>query len=266
MPLTDLQKNALNILRPFRNQSSYVGGGAALNKNWARISDDLDVFLDHRRRLPERVEPELAKLKEDGFTVEVTTSDEYMVEAILKKYGFETKVQWMDEPETSRRFFPAIDDDELGFRLHQADAAINKVLCAARRSSAARDAVDLVSIIQNYAPLGPLVWALAGKDATLTPPRAIRNIRAHVFGYSDEEIRAVRMIGEEVSRRTVRTILGPALDEANAYCDNNAPPDLLGALFVNADEIPIAATEEILASGAARAVVIREFGIAARLA
>ena len=61
-----------------------------------------------------------------------------------------------------RRFFPAQNDPEFGFRLHEADLAVNKVLCAARRNSAARDAVDLVNIVDRYAPLGPLVWAVSG--------------------------------------------------------------------------------------------------------
>jgi hypothetical protein len=266
MPLTDLQKNALKVLRPFRNELNYVGGGAALNKNWARLSDDLDMFLDHRDRLAERVAPEIDRLRDDGFSVDVTINGDYMVEAILRKYGFETRVQWMDEPETSRRFFPAMDDEDLGFRLHQADAAVNKTLCAARRNSAARDAVDLVSIVSNYAPLGPLIWALAGKDEALTPPQAIRNIKANVFGYSDEEIRTVRMEGEEASRDMVRTVLEPALERASAYCDDTAPDDKLGALFVNSADIPVEADEAMISSGAAIAVEISDFGVTAKFA
>lgn len=190
MPLTDLQLSVLKILKPFRTEKTFIGGGAALNQKWARVSNDLDIFDDRRHVLPKKVEPELEKLKEVGFSMEIVNKDEWMVEAILRKYGFETKIQWMDEPETSKRFFPAVLDEEFGYRLHQADAAVNTVLCASRRNSAARDAVDLVNIVRNYAPLGPMVWALAAKDVAATPPQMVRDIRRNVFGYSRSSHRA----------------------------------------------------------------------------
>lgn len=157
MPLTDLQRMAVRTLRPFRTAHAFVGGGAALNYEWPRLSDDMDIFHDHRNQLPDSVEPELQALRKADFSVEITNNDQLMVEVILRKYGFETKVQWLDEPETCRRFFPALEDDDFGFRLHQADVAVNKVLCASRRRSAPRDAVDLISIVRRYSPLGPLI-------------------------------------------------------------------------------------------------------------
>lgn len=261
MPLTDFQRSILKILRSFRTENTYVGGGAALNRNWPRVSDDLDIFNDQRRSLPEKIAPELEKLNEAGFSIEITTQNEWTVEAVLRKYGFETRVQWMDEPETSKRFYPAVDDDELGFRLHEADAAINKVLCAARRNSAARDAADLVNIVLEYAPLGPLIWALPAKDVALAPPRIILDIRKNVFGYADEEIRSLRMEGNEMTRDQVRTVLDPALDRAENYCENHAPTELLGNLFVNKKEVPVEAGREALASGEASARRIRDFGV-----
>lgn len=105
MPLSDFQKSVVRVLSPFRSKTNFVGGGAALNKNWARISDDLDIFDDRRQRLPDSVRDELLALKEAGFSVEITTEDEWMVEVIIRKYRFETKIQWMDEPETSNDSF-----------------------------------------------------------------------------------------------------------------------------------------------------------------
>ena len=261
MPLTDFQKSVLAVIRPFRNESNYVGGGAALNQSWARISDDMDVFDDHRQRLPGNVDQELEALRGEGYAIELTTEDEWIVEAIVRKYGFETRIQWMDESETSRRFFPTVDDEELGFRLHQADAAVNKVLCAARRKTAARDAVDLVTIVQEYAPIGPLVWAAAGKDDALTPPQTLQSIRNNVFGYADEEIRAVRIEGKDVTRDIVRAVLEPALQRASDYCLDDAPQDRLGQLFVDAGEMPVEANDDALANGTAIAIEIKNFGV-----
>ncbi len=266
MPLTSIQRTAIRVLRPFRSPRTYVGGGAALNQRWPRLSDDMDIFADGRARLPRAVEPELKALRDAGFAVELTTNDEWMIEAVIRQYGFETRVQWLNDAETSRRFFPAIVDDEFGFRLHQADAAVNKALCASRRERAPRDAVDLVSIVRNYAPLGPLVWALSGKDADLTPPKALQNMRRIAFGYADEEIRAVRMEdGSGLTRAELRVALEPALEAAAAYCDEVAPLDFAGRLLVNGDDVPVEATAGDLARKSARAVEIANFRSMPRL-
>jgi len=162
MPLTPLQRMVIAALRPFRTEHDYVAGGAALNQGWLRLSDDMDIFHDHRNRLPAGAAREVRALREAGFAVEITTEDRWMVEAIVRRYGFETRVQWLDDPETSRRFFPAIEDDDLGFRMHQADVAVNKVLCASRREQV-RDAVDLLTIARRYCALGALAWAAAAQ-------------------------------------------------------------------------------------------------------
>lgn len=260
MPLTPLQREVVRILAPFRDAHDFVGGGAVLNVDWPRLSDDTDIFHDARGELPRRVDREIAALEAAGFSVETTTSDNWMVEIVLRKYGFETKVQWLDEPETTRRFFPAVADAGFGFRVHRADLAVNKVLCAARRRTAPRDAVDLVSIVERYAPLAPLVWAIAGKDDGMAPPETIRRIRAIVFGYADEEIRAVRMQdGRTMTRDEVRAVLGDALDGAAGYCEDTAPADHVGHLFVDAEDRPVAAGEDDISAGLARAIPIRDF-------
>lgn len=262
MPLTPLQLRVAAVLRSFRTRNNYVAGGAALNRDWPRLSDDMDIFHDRRRQLPDSVEPELQALRDAGFTVEITTEDVLIVEAILRWHGDETKVQWMDDPETCRRFFPAIDDDEFGFQLHPADVVVNKVLCASRRQQAARDAVDLVSIVNHYAPLGPLVWAVAGKEPTKSPPQIIRTIRTNAFGYADEEIVAVRMEGENpMTREVVRSILGPALDQALDYCDAVAPIEFSACLFIDTSETPVPADEEAVTNGTASAMPLKDFGI-----
>lgn len=258
MPLTDIQRKVIEVLQPFRNPNNYVAGGAALNQRWPRLSDDMDIFQDHRNQLPDQVGPELQALRDAGLSVEVTTWDESMVEVIARKYGFETNVQWWDESETSRRFFPAAVDNELGFRLHQADLAVNKVLCASQRRET-RDAVDIATIVCRYAPLGPLVWAAMAKDET-SPPEVFRGLRDNIFGFSDDEIRAVRMeLGHVMTRDGLREILAPALDAARKYCDEVAPLDYSGCLFVNANEVPIEADEVAVASGLAVAMPIKDF-------
>ena len=250
------------VLGPFRTPASYFAGGAALNRTWPRLSDDMDIFHDRRAQLPGAVQAELRALREAGFAIEVTTETEWMVEAILRIHGSETRVQWMDAPETSSRFFPALHDDQLGCRLHQADMAVNKVLCASRRREAPRDAVDLVNIATRFAPLGPLIWAAVGKDGETNPARLMRDIRDIAFGYAHEEIAAVRMEDEErMTRDALRDVLERALDDASLYCEVTAPIDFMGHLFVDSDETPIEADAEAIAKGMATARPIQDFGI-----
>jgi hypothetical protein len=263
--LTDFQKSVLDVLRPFRSETTFIGGGSALNLTWARLSDDTDIFNDTRGSLPKSIEQELAAVKKEGFSVEITTQDEWMVEAIIRKYGWETNIQWLDEPETSCRFFPAIEDDALGFRLHQADNAINKVLTAARRTTAARDAVDLVSIVREYCPLGPIVWAIPAKDTDLTPPKIIQSLGRNAFGYADAEISSVRMEGEQITREMVRAVLEPALQQARAYCDERAPQSYLGTLFVNNDDVPVEATQTDVDNMNVTMMTIKNFGVDVKL-
>jgi hypothetical protein len=260
MPLTVFQRTVLRVLRPFRDEHDFVAGGAALNRNLPRLSDDLDIFHDLRDRLPGWTDRELRALREAGFGVDVTTRDKWMVEAIVRQYGFETRVQWMDEPETSTRFFAARFDDELGFTLHSADLAVNKTLAASRRREA-RDAVDVANIVRFLAPLGPLAWAASGKDAGLNPLRIIQDIRDRAFGFSDEQIRTVRMEdGRAMTRDELRETLAPSIDAALTYCEEVAPPEHYGCLFVDANERPVEADDHALAVGTARVMKLRDFG------
>ena len=41
MPLTDIQRDVVVVLKQFRTPHTYVAGGAVLNHNWLRLSDDL---------------------------------------------------------------------------------------------------------------------------------------------------------------------------------------------------------------------------------
>ncbi len=260
MPLTAIQKSVAKVLRLHRSEHTYVAGGAVLNRDWPRLSDDMDIFHDIRNRLPRAAEPELKALRNAGFSVELTCENDLTVEAIVRHGGEETKVQWFDDEEMCKRFFPALDDVEFGFRLHSADNAVNKVLCASRRNTAPRDAVDLVNIVERYAPLGPLVWAVSGKAPDTAPPSIIRGIRATVFGYAEEEIRAVRMEdSSRMDRDRLREVLGAALDAASDYCEAIAPVDHAGCLFVDAKEVPTEADEDAIASGEATVMEIRDF-------
>lgn len=44
MALTRIQKAIMASIAGNRSDSSYIAGGMALNMDWPRISDDIDIF------------------------------------------------------------------------------------------------------------------------------------------------------------------------------------------------------------------------------
>lgn len=262
MSLTEIQKQVLNILKEFRTPYDYVAGGAALNCSWPRLSDDLDIFRDGENRLPGNVNEEIEALRKAGFICQIEDFDNFGVNVIVRKDGDDTNIQWANDPETSQRFFAAQEDEEFGFRLHQADNAVNKVLCASSRRDSPRDAIDLMTVAEEYAPLGPLIWAASAKinlGQSKTPIEILFNLNEIIFSYGEEEIIAVRMRGEKVTRSQLREVLKPALKAATEYCENIAPSNYLSQLFVDQAETPVEATKSDLEEGRYRAETIKMF-------
>jgi hypothetical protein len=115
-------------------------------------------------------------------------------------------------------------------------------------------------IVERYAPLGPLVWAVCGKDENLTPPQVIRDIRKHAFGYADVEFETIRTKDADlITRERVRSTLTVALDDAATYCEAVAPTDFMGQLFVDKNYTPVEATAQQLHDKTAFAMSVRQF-------
>jgi hypothetical protein len=64
----------------------------------------------------------------------------------------------------------------LGYRLHDADAATNKVLAAVGRQMV-RDFIDLMHLDRTYISLGIAAWAAAAKDEGYTPLSVMQELR-----------------------------------------------------------------------------------------
>ncbi|HEY1942239.1 MAG TPA: hypothetical protein VGH40_08960 [Roseiarcus sp.] len=133
--------------------------------------------------------------------------------------------------ESKRRFLPLVKDPEYGFRLSQADLAVNKVIAASSRQKA-RDYVDLVSIWKNWCPLGPLVLAASGKPPFFSPQKIVEEIRRRGQGVWDEEYQSVKGLPEGWTPGFVRASLFEALDKAQTYIEH-APHVALGRLLID---------------------------------
>jgi hypothetical protein len=237
--LTQLQSEILRRLAKNRSKSSYLAGGVILNKNWARRSDDIDIFHDADEQVTEAAKADLATLEAAGFKIHRDFIIYGAVDATVSDGNSSTIIQWFAD--TKLRFFPLVTDEEWGVRLHQADLAVNKVLAAAGRSKA-RDIADLIAIGRNYCPLGPLVLAAAGKPPNFSPQRTIDEIRRHALSIPAEEFAAVKGLPENWSPQFIRDEALRLLESAEKYI-MSAAADLVGVLTVNKAQVPVEVSE-----------------------
>ena len=86
--------------------------------------------------------------------------------AVVEVAGQSLKLEWAHD--SAFRFFPVERDEFCGYRLHPADAAVNKMLAMAGRVEV-RDCVDVLHLDAEYLSLGGLAWAACGKDPGLPP-------------------------------------------------------------------------------------------------
>ncbi len=248
MPLTAIQKRVCAVLAKLRSESAYVGGGAALNRNWPRLSEDLDVFLERRSKLIPTVESEIDALMLASYEIERTVTQEgYTAEIVVTDGSSQTRIQWFLDADSTKRFFPIQPDRELGHRLHDADNAVNKVLCASQRTNAPRDLVDLYSIAENYCELGPLVWAVVAKDSSKNPQIVLREIKRNLYGYTADEIATVATDGDPYEWSTLRNSLDQHIQRASEFIAA-APLEQLGKLAVFESTIPASLNQLDLAT------------------
>ncbi|WP_298956542.1 hypothetical protein [uncultured Methylobacterium sp.] len=181
MALTHFQREVLIRLSRNRSPDSVFAGGTVANRNGARISQDFDIEHGTTDAVLRSSRQDQATLLAAGYEVEETPAsrpDTGFVEVECRKDGHSLLLDWMQD--TTIRFFPAVEDADFGWRLHDADVALNKLLALAGRR-AARDYYDVVTLHERGLPLVALAWAALGKDAGMTPElvldEAVRNSR-----------------------------------------------------------------------------------------
>jgi hypothetical protein len=238
MALAQLQSDILRTLAKNRSETSYLAGGLMLNKDWQRRFDDIDIFHDSDEEVTETAIADLATLDAAGYKTHRDFIIYGCVDATVSDGASSTIIQWFAE--TKRRFFPLVKDEQWGARLHQADLAVNKVLAASGRSKA-RDIADLVAIGLKYCPLGPLIFAAAGKPPNFSPRRTIDEIRRHALSIPAEEFAAVKGLPADWSASFIRDDAFRQIDAADKYI-MTASTDLIGILAVNEQGVPIEVT------------------------
>lgn len=178
MPLTDFQISVLRLIAAHRNPNSYVAGGVAINRapSSQRHSNDIDFFHDTDEAVSFAVRADLTLLKEQGFSVHVLIDQPSFVRCVISKGTDSLKLEWVRD--TAFRFFPAIKDDTLGYRLHDIDSAVNKCLALANRNEV-RDIIDLLHLHDNVLSLPAACWAACGKDPGFAPSLLVECMSRH---------------------------------------------------------------------------------------
>ena len=164
------------------------------------------------------------------------------------------KIEWAQD--SAFRFYPVQEDERFGYRLHDADAAVNKVLALAGRSEI-RDFVDVLHLDDSHLPLGALAWAACGKDPGFTPEFLLDHAARHV-AYTQVDLDRLSL-REPLDLTVLKRRWLAALERARALVAG-LPPDEVGCLYVDADRRPSAPDP---ASGSFRAL-IRHAGLRPR--
>ena len=166
MPLTLVQTRTLKTIAANRSPESYLAGATVLHRdtNTPRYSQDIDLFHDLADSVAVCAEADAVTLRKAGY--ELAWS---FYRAVVSVEEEQIGIEWAQD--SALRFFPVQEDDQCGYRLHHADAAVNKVLALAGRQEV-RDFVDVLHLNDTFLQLGALAWAACGKDPGYTPAGA----------------------------------------------------------------------------------------------
>jgi len=176
MPLTPFQAGIFKIISANRNPDSFIAGGIVINRDdlSARFSDDIDVFHDSSQAVATSADADAETLSRAGYNVTFLRREATFQQANVSRIGEAIRLDWAAD--SAFRFFPIVRDEILGFRLHDVDAATNKVLAAVGRQKV-RDFIDLMQLDRDYISLGIAVWGAAAKDEGYTPNLIMQELR-----------------------------------------------------------------------------------------
>lgn len=231
MALTEFQERILRAIAGNRSPNSMFAGGAVLNRNSSRLSDDLDIEHRSVEAVADAFRRDVAVLREMGCEVAETSRSNPgrgFAQVVVALDTSSVLVDWTVD--SAVRFFPAIADEKFGWRLHDADLAINKILAMAGRREP-RDFHDIVRLHRDGMAIAALAWAAPAKDAGFTPELILDEIiRNSVFppGRLKAEIRG----GTDVDPVAMKLTLLAGVAEARDLFPR-LPADQVGHLYLD---------------------------------
>jgi len=152
--------------------------------------------------------------------------------AVVTVGAKQLKLEWAQD--SVFRFFPVQKDERCGYRLHDADAAVNKLLALAGRNEI-RDLVDVLHLHETYLSLGAMAWAACGKDPGFTPELLLDHAGRHTaYTQSDLDRLSLRV---PLDFRSMKQRWFEALEDAQKLVAS-LPPGDIGCLYLGRDKLP----------------------------
>lgn len=234
MPLSALQAEVLRRIAANRSPDSYVAGAAVLHRaaTTPRFSLDLDLFHDVEERVAQSAETDAATLRAAGYDLAWLLRTPSFHRALIAVSEEQLKIEWAQD--SAFRFYPVLQDHRFGYRLHDADAAANKVLALAGRSEV-RDFVDVLHLDGTYLSLGAMAWAACGKDPGFTPQFLLDHAGRHsAYTQGDLDRLSLR---EPLDLKVLKRRWLAALEAAHSLVAA-LPPEEVGCLYLGPDQSP----------------------------
>jgi hypothetical protein len=235
MPITEFQNIILRAIAKNRSPENYLAGATVIHRadNSPRYSQDLDFFHDLEQIVAQSAESDAKTLIESGYEVEWLLRTSTFYRALVSREDSRIRLEWAQD--SAFRFFPIEKDEQCGYRLHDADAAINKVLALGGRQEV-RDFVDILHLNENFITLGSMAWAACGKDPGFTPDFLLDHISRHV-AYTQADLDHLSLKAPLDLKQLKQKWL-MALDQAQSLVDA-LPAEEIGCLYLDADQTPV---------------------------
>ncbi len=235
MPLSEIQAEVLRTIAVNRSPESYLAGATVLHRarNTPRFSQDVDLFHDLDEKVVQNAEKDAATLVAAGYGFSWFQRTPFFCRAVVTAGESRLKMEWAQD--SAFRFFPLQQDDFCGYRLHDADAATNKMLALAGRSEV-RDFVDILYLHEQFLSLGAMAWAACGKDPGFTPDFLLDHAGRHV-SYTQQDVDRLEL-SSPLDIRDLKVRWIKAVEEARALI-LKLPAEDAGCLFLGRNGNPV---------------------------
>lgn len=236
MPVSPAQAQVLRVIAANRSPDSYLAGATIVHRkpDSPRTSLDLDFFHDVEDSVAVAAETDAKTLADAGYETQWLLRTPTFYRAIVRTNdGAALKIEWAQD--SAFRFFPVQKDTLFGYRLHDADAAANKVLALAGRNEI-RDLVDVLYLHEHYLSLGALVWAACGKDPGYTPEFLLNQAARHTAHTQNELDRL--LLRHPMDLATMKHMWLAAFHHARELV-RSLPTDELGCFYLSTRGEPV---------------------------
>lgn len=225
----------LRLLAARRSPESYLAGATVIHRSdeSPRFSQDLDFFHDLADSVAQSAESDASVLRHAGLALEWLLRAPTFHRAVVSSGQEMLKLEWAQD--SAFRFFPVQQDAFCGYRLHDADAAVNKILALAGREET-RDFVDILHIQSTYLSIGALAWAACGKDPGYSPAFLLDHAGRHV-GCTQEQLNRLSL-RKTLDVKVLKQCWLTAVEQAHRLI-TSLPDSDLGCLYLAADGTPV---------------------------